>query len=525
MVSTMIDALAATAQNTPNAPYSFYEGRCTTFGELWMRARRVGGALRAFGLQPGERVAYLGKNTDRLIEIIFGAAIARNTCVVLNWRLAMPEWVDIAHDCSATTLFTDHEFIQQARDLADQTGLITRIVAIDLADLPNDPRVVDHDRLVQGNEPIEPHNIQPEDDFLQLYTSGATGKPKGVPQTHAMHLSQRAQWESRIGRFPAGDRFLVFMPFFHAAGITYPLFALQYGTEIEIHRAADPVRIIEALGSGRISSTVVVPTLLAMLVPKIQPGMFPALKRIHYGASAVDRPLLRKAMDVFGCDLVQIYAATETTAALTILTPEDHRKGVANEHLWSSAGKPGAGAQLRIVDAQGMEAPVGQAGEIQVKSASVLTGYWRNEAATREAMNDGWYRTGDLGHLDAEGYCYVVDRVKDMIISGGENVYSSEVENVLAQCPELTEYAVVGAKDPQWGEVVTACVVLKPGQHVNLTQLQDRARVCLAGYKLPRRLEIFEVLPRNPMGKLQKHLLRDQVSARDRAVTAPTSSV
>jgi acyl-CoA synthetase (AMP-forming)/AMP-acid ligase II len=514
MGPTMIDQLAASAQRAPTAAYSHYEGRVTTYGELWDRARRVGGALRDLELPRGERIVYLGKNTDRLIEILFGGAMAHHPCAVLNWRLAMPEWAAILVDSGATTVFADHEFVQQARALADQGGQIRRIIAIDLPQLPDDPRVSDHDALLQASTPLTPEGITPEDDFMQLYTSGTTGRPKGVPQTHAMHLSQRAQWESRIGRFPEGDRFLVFMPFFHAAGISYPLLALQYGTEVEIHRAAEPERIIEALSSGRISSTVMVPTLLSMLTPKIQPGMLPALKRIHYGASAIDRGLLLRAMEVFGCDLVQIYAATETTAALTILNPEDHRRGLGNEKLWSSAGKPGEGAQMRIVDAQGQDLPAGVPGEIVVRSGSVLRGYWRNEAATREALREGWYHTGDMGYLDDEGYCYVVDRVKDMIISGGENVYSSEVEQVLADCPELAEYAVVGVPDPHWGELVTACVVLKPGASLSLDMLQQRVRARLAGYKVPRRLEAFAALPRNPIGKLQKHLLREQVQQR-----------
>ena len=521
MGPTMIDQLAASAQRAPQAVYSHYEGRTTTYGELWERARRVGAALQAMALPAGERVAYLGKNTDRLIEIIFGGAMVQHPCVVLNWRLALPEWVDILADSGATTVFADFEFVQQARELADQGGQIRRIISIDLATLPDDPRVTDHEALVQASEPLNPDRIgsqvSPQDHFPQLYTSGTTGRPTGGPQTHAMHLSQRSQWESRIGRFPEGDCFLVFMPFFHAAGITYPLFALQYGTQVEIHRAAEPARILAALRSGRISSTVVVPTLLSMLTPLIQPGMLPALKRIHYGASAIDRGLLLKAMEVFGCDLVQIYAATETTAALTMLSPEDHRRGLVNEKLWSSAGKPGEGAALRIVDAHGHELPQGQMGEILVQSASVLSGYWRNEAATAEALRDGWYHTGDLGYRDAEGYVYVVDRVKDMIISGGENVYSSEVEQVLADCPELAEYAVVGVPDPHWGEVVTACVVFKPQASLGLEALQARVRARLAGYKVPRRLEVFSALPRNPMGKLQKHLLRAQVQARTTA--------
>ena len=522
----MIDALAVQALRQPQAVYSVYEGRTTTYAELWDRARRVGGALQAMGLPAGERVAYLGKNTDRLIEVIFGGAMTRHPCVVLNWRLALPEWVDILRDSGATTVFADAEFVQQALQLADQLAdhghQIGRVIVIDGGVLPNDRRLSDHEVLLQASQPLAATEVQPpigpEDDFLQLYTSGTTGRPKGVPQTQAMHLSQREQWADRIGPFPPGDCCLVFMPCFHAAGISYPLLALQYGTSVEIHRQADPAKIIEALGSGRISTMVMVPTLMAMLVPKMQPGAFPALKRIHYGASSVDRGLLVRTMETFGCDLIQIYAATETTAALTMLNPDDHRRGLQQPQLWSSAGKPAASCQLRIVNPEGHDLPTGQPGEVLVRSGSVLRGYWRNDAASRDALRGGWYHTGDMGYLDDEGYLFLVDRVKDMIISGGENVYSAEVEQVLADCPELAEYAVVGVPDAQWGELVTACVVLKPGAALDLETLQARVRERLAGYKVPRRLEVLPALPRNAMGKLQKHLLRAQLSPA--AVTA-----
>lgn len=510
MALTMIDVLDATADRLPDTPYCEYENRTTTFGEFRDHARRVSGGLVAMGVAPGDRVAYLGKNTDRLLELIFGVAMTRATCVVLNWRLAMPEWRDIVDDSGARILFADQEFVEQAQALAGLLPQVSRIVTIDAGSVEH-PKVSDYDDLLRGNEPRLPVGVLPEDDFLQLYTSGTTGRPKGVPQTHAMHLSQRAQWEARLGPFPQDDRVLVFMPCFHAAGVTYPLFAMAYGTQVEIHRAADPAKIMQSLASGRISTTVMVPTLLAMMVPKLQPGMFPALKRIHYGASSIDPLLLEKVMHVFGCDLIQIYAATETTAALCILSPEDHRQGLTRRELWTSAGKPGGDAQLRIVDVDGRDVPTGTPGEILVRSGSTLRGYWRNPQATADAIRDGWYHTGDMGRLDAEGYVYVVDRVKDMIISGGENVYSSEVENALASYPGLAEYAVVGVQDTQWGEMVTACVVPTPGENPTLESIQEHLRPLLAGYKIPKRLEVMPTLPRNPMGKLQKHLLRSKL--------------
>lgn len=507
MALTMIDVLDATADRLPDAPYCEYELRTTTFGEFRDHARRVSGGLVAMGVSPGDRVAYLGKNSDRLLELIFGAAMARATCVVLNWRLALPEWRDIIEDSEARLLFVDQEFVEQAKSLAAQLPQISRMVTID-AGAPAHTNVSDYDDLLRQNAPRLPVDVRPDDDFLQLYTSGTTGRPKGVPQTHAMHLSQRAQWEARLGPVPQDDRSLVFMPCFHAAGITFPLFAIGYGTSIELHRAADPAKIMQSLMSGRISSTAMVPTLMAMMLPKLKPGMFPALKRIHYGASSIDPALLEQVMAVFGCDLIQIYAATETTSALCILTPEEHRQGLTRRELLTSAGKPGGDAQLRIVDSQGRDTPVGTPGEILVKSGSTLRGYWRNPDATGAALQGGWYHTGDMGRIDAEGYVYVVDRVKDMIISGGENVYSSEVENALASYPGLTEFAVVGLPDPQWGEVVTACVVPKAGETPSLESIQTHLRPLLAGYKIPRRLEVMPALPRNPMGKLQKHLLR-----------------
>lgn len=510
MSLTMIDVLDATADRLPDGLFCTYEQRQTTFGQFRQRSRQLAGGLSSLGLRPGQRVAYLGKNTDRLLELVFGAAMVRATCVVLNWRLAAPEWEDILLDCGACLLFADHEFVVQAQALAQRLPQVERIVTID-ASPSGEERMMDHDALVASSMPLVPQGVQPEDDFLQLYTSGTTGRPKGVPQTHAMHLSQRAQWEDRIGPFPADDRVLVFMPCFHAAGISYPLMALAYGTQVELHRAADPARIMEALTSGRISTTVMVPTLLAMMVPQMRPGLCPALRRIHYGASSIDPVLLTRTMEVFGCELVQIYAATETTAALCILSPQDHRRGVEQPGLLASAGKPGGDARLRIVDSQGQDVPTGQPGEIVVRSGSVLRGYWRNPQATADALKDGWYHTGDLGRIDAEGYVYVVDRVKDMIISGGENVYSSEVEKVLALHPALAEFAIVGVPDAQWGEVVTACVVTQPGHTIDLPSLQEFLRPHLAGYKLPRRLELRSTLPRNPMGKLQKHLLRAEL--------------
>jgi acyl-CoA synthetase (AMP-forming)/AMP-acid ligase II len=324
-----------------------------------------------------------------------------------------------------------------------------------------------------------------------------------------MHLSQRAQFESFTGPWARDERFLGFMPFFHAAGITFPLFCAGYGTQIEVLRMLEPAAVMEALTSGRITSTAAVPTILSLLLPALEPGHVKGLRRIFYGASGIDAGLLTRAIDRLGCDFWQIYAATETTAALTMLTPDDHRRAGP---LLASCGRASPLARLRVVGDDGEEVPAGTVGEVLVKSDSVLRGYWRNEAASRAVLQGGWYRTGDLGRRDEAGYLYLVDRAKDMIITGGENVYSAEVEQVLAGVPGVAEQAVVGAPDAHWGELVTACVVPKAGAELTLDAVREALKPHLAGYKLPKRLELLRSLPRNSMGKVQKHVLRDSLA-------------
>lgn len=504
MSTTMLDALRAHAASRPNDPHLHFMGRTTTWGDAWTRALRTAATLQAWGVREGDRVAVLGKNSDRMLELLYGAAAIRATAVILNWRLSVAEWQAIVEDSGARVMLADPDFAAPAAMVASSGGL--RLAYLDIPGLPLPEGGEDFATAVAAHAPLDEVLARPDDHFLQLYTSGTTGQPKGVPQTHRMHLAQRAQFESFTGPWPADERYLGFMPFFHAAGITFPLFSAGYGTQVEILRMLDPAPVLEALTSGRITTTAAVPTILTMLLPVLKPGQVQGLRRIFYGASGIDAGLLSRSIEVLGCDFYQVYAATETTSALTILTPEDHRKGGA---LLSSCGRPSPLAHVRLVSDAGEDVAQGQVGEVLVKSDSVLKGYWRNEAASSAAIVDGWYRTGDLGWRDAEGYLYLVDRAKDMIISGGENVYSAEVEQHLALVPGVAEQAVVGVPDEHWGEVVTACVVPKPGAEVTLEAVREALKPRLAGYKLPKRLDILTTLPRNPMGKIQKHVLRE----------------
>jgi acyl-CoA synthetase (AMP-forming)/AMP-acid ligase II len=508
MSGTMIDLLQEAATQVPDKVYCIYEGRRTSYSEFFDRVRRVAGGLDALGLPADERIALLCKNSDRVVEVLYGGAMARHPLVLLNWRLAPAEWVDVTRDAGVRILFTDFEYVAQARAIADKLPSVKTIVVIDPNARCDDPRVVDYETWLEGAQPLATWCISLEDDFLQLYTSGTTGRPKGVVQTHANHNSLAEQWLDLMGPFPADEHFLIFTPFFHASGITFPLVFARYRGTVEIQRAVDPARILAALEGGQVTATAMVPTLIGMLTPLARKGAYPSLRRIYYGASTIDAALLGRAMDVFGCEFTQIYGATETAAALTLLSAADHMRG---GHVINSAGKFSKHAQVRLVDPSGADVPAGQAGEVWVKSRAVMKGYWRNPAATKEALVDGWYRTGDVGRIDEEGYLYVIDRAKDMIISGGENVYSAEVENALAAHPSVAEVAVVAAPDARWGEAVAACIVPRPGTAPTLEELRTFLRERLAGYKMPRKLVLMAALPRNSTGKVLKFALRAQM--------------
>ncbi|MCW5668702.1 MAG: AMP-binding protein [Hydrogenophaga sp.] len=507
-MDTMIDALQSAAAEAPDRTFCVFEQRRTIFADFFDRVRRVAAGLQAFGLAKDQRIAFLGKNSDRALEVVYGGAMALHPAAVINWRLALPEWIDIVRDTGSTVLFADGEYLTQALEVTKALPVIRQVIVIDGPAQRPDAPTLDYDTWLEACSPLQTWAISADDDFLQLYTSGTTGRPKGVRLTHANYASLVEQWCVLIGPPPSDENLLIFMPFFHASGITFPILAVRYRTSVEIQRAPDADRIFQALESGRVTAMVMVPTLIGMLVPKASAGAYPKLRRIYYGASTIDAPLLERAMAVFDCEFVQIYGATETTAALTLLSPDDHRRG---GHYITSAGRFCSLSQVHLTSPEGTRLPPGETGEVWVRSASIMKGYWNNPDATRDAIVDGWYRTGDVGRVDDEGYLYIVDRAKDMIVSGGENVYSAEVENVLAAHPHVKEVAVVASPDAHWGEIVTACIVPHPGHDMTLEGLREFARERLAGYKLPRRLVLLDALPRNPLGKVLKGTLRTQM--------------
>jgi acyl-CoA synthetase (AMP-forming)/AMP-acid ligase II len=343
-----------------------------------------------------------------------------------------------------------------------------------------------------------------------MYTSGTTGRPKGVETTHRNFHTLEVAGSAVGPAWHPGDVSLVCMPLFHIAGAGWALLGLYNGCRNIILPDVVPADILRLIESERVTKTLFVPAVILFLLqePACATTDFGSLELIEYGASPIAQDVLRRAIEAFGCRFLQLYGLTETTGAVTWLPPEDHdpERGAR----MASCGKPWGDVELRIVDPAGAALPAGEVGEIVCRTAQVMAGYWNRPEATAAAIRDGWFHTGDAGSVDADGYVYIHDRIKDMIISGGENVYPAEVESALFEHPAIADIAVIGVPDPTWGEVPKAVAVLAPGAHLSLGELQAFARERLAGYKVPKSLEIVDTLPRNPSGKVLKRVLRER---------------
>jgi acyl-CoA synthetase (AMP-forming)/AMP-acid ligase II len=360
-----------------------------------------------------------------------------------------------------------------------------------------------------ATDPNEPGTA--DDVALQLYSSGTTGLPKGVMLTHDTCLFSFAQLHDTLN-LSEDSVSLVAMPLFHVVGAYWALVGLRYGVTAVLERDVDPARLVGAIGEHRVSHAVVVPAVIQFMltVPGVDEADFSSLECIVYGGSPISEAVLTRAVQVFGRKLVQAYGMTETGGAVSLLGAQDHDPGGPLAHRLRSAGRPMPHCELRIVDPDTLaDRPEGTVGEITVRTRQNMKGYWRLPDATAATLlPGGWLRTGDAGYVDADGYLYIHDRVKDMIITGGENVYPAEIESVLMAHPAVSDVAVVGVPSDRWGETPKAFVVRVPGADIAAGEIIDYARRNLARYKCPTSVEWRESLPRNPTGKLLKKELR-----------------
>jgi acyl-CoA synthetase (AMP-forming)/AMP-acid ligase II len=486
-----------------------FEGRVTSYAQLDGHASKVANALAASGVRPHERIAYLGKNSDLYFELWLGACKANVVIAPVNWRLAAPEIAFIVRDCQAAMLFVGPEFVDLVRGIKSQLGDV-RIIMTTEAGAPEWPDYTPWRDAQDSDDPMLP--LTERDIAIQLYTSGTTGKPKGAMLSHANFLSlvqladiDKPDWN----QWTADDVSLVAMPVFHIGGSGWGVFGLYYGARGIIMREFDPTKVLDFFVRFGITKLFMVPAAMQFIVrqPRAREVDFSKLRYILYGASPIPAALLKECIDVFGCGFVQLYGMTETTGTIVVLPPEDH---VAGRDCIRSAGKALPGVELAILDADGQKLPPGEVGEIATRSGSNMVGYWNLPEDTARTLGaDGWLRTGDAGYMDADGYLYIHDRIKDMIISGGENIYPAEVESAICDHPDVAEVAVVGVPDDTWGEAVKAVVVMKPGKSVTVADLICFTRQRIAAFKTPKTIDFIAALPRNASGKILRRNLRE----------------
>ncbi len=485
-----------------------------TWGEEFDRACRVAQAARRDGLDVGDRIAFLDRNGMAYFDFLFGGSLIGAVNVAVNWRLAPAEMAAIIDDSGAPLLVVHTDYLEALAAMPGGLPAVRRIVVVGDAGAMEgvDPRAEPFSSWVEGCPAEDPGHVGPPDEVsMQLYTSGTTGLPKGVMLTNA-NLS------TAIGS--AGDTFsisddtvsLVAMPLFHIGGSGWALCAMSRGGRSIILRDVDPTVLLDLIAREGITEMFVVPAVLMMLLatPSLATTDLSSLRLIFYGASPISEDVLVKCMAAFGCGFCQVYGMTETTGAITALPFDDHDPDGPRRGLLRSAGKPHEGVELRVVDPDtGKDADVGEVGEVWTRSPYNMAGYWGKQDETARTIDaDGWLRTGDAGYFDDDGYIYLHDRIKDMVVSGGENIYPAEVENVLLSHPAVVDAAVIGVPDDKWGETVKAIVVLAPGADLDEDDVIAHCRRSLAHYKCPTSVDAVAALPRNPSGKILKRELR-----------------
>lgn len=482
---TIAELIRWRAERHPDLEAIWYEGKSQTYAELNDSSSKLAGGLVAkLGLQPGDRVAILDKNCAAYMELLFALDKAGVVAAPINWRLTANEVTLIIQDMKPKLVVTGAEF--------KATGAAAGIPTMTFGELPrggDDPR-----RDVDGAV------------STQFCTSGTTGLPKGAMLTGWNMLNTGLCLAIEMPELREGGRSLVAMPMFHLGGAGWAIWSMQEGTTLVIVREVVPDALLKVIVEQKIEVALLVPAVMLFLteLPQSKTADFSALKHITYGTAPISPDLLRRSIETFKCRFSQIYGLTETTGPFTALTHEHH----VGEKLLS-CGRPMYGARAKIVDANGKDLPPGEIGEILYQGESLMVGYWGRKKETDEVMRGGWFHSGDAGYIDKEGFIFIKDRIKDMIVSGSENVYPAEIEATLAGHSDIVEVAVIGVPDERWGESVKAVVVKRAGSKLTAEALIDWTRDKLAGYKRPRSVDFIDALPRNASGKMLKRKLRE----------------
>ncbi|MGO4617481.1 long-chain fatty acid--CoA ligase [Nocardia sp. 2YAB30] len=507
----LTQGLHSAVQQNPDGVMLIYGDRTKTFREVGDRVARLAGALRTLGVAAGDRVAILGLNSDRYGEYLLAVPWANAVLNPVNIRWSVAEIVYSLADSQTSVLLIDDAFAPILPAL--KQGYPALKTVIHYGDGPTPDGTLSYEELISTNDPIEDARRGGDELAGLYYTGGTTGFPKGVMLSHA-NLISSTLGAIASGYLPKpGARWLHAAPMFHLADLAgWTEQVILGGTHIIIP-SFEPVAVLTAISAHKATDTLLVPVMIQLVVdhPARTEHDLTSMEHVLYGASPISEAVLERAMKAFpGAGFTQCYGMTELAPVATLLGPEDHEKGMLR-----SAGRAAPHVEVRIVDDLGNEVPRGTVGEIIASGANVMLGYWNRPDDTAAAIRDGWMHTGDGGYMDENGYVFVVDRIKDMIVSGGENVYSAEVENAIATHPAVASCAVVGVPDPEWGERVHAVVICQPGTEVSFDEIRDHTKTLIAGYKAPRSLEIVTELPISGAGKILKRELRKKYWGED----------
>lgn len=504
----LTQGLQRALQQTPDSVVTICGARRRTFSEFGQRIARLAGALQQLGMAPGDRVSTLALNSDRYIECMMATWWGGGALNPVNIRWAVPEIVYSLDDCDTGILFVDDHFLPLVPGIRASARRAPVVIYIGEGQAPQG--MLDQEQLIAASAAVADAGRGGEDLACIMYTGGTTGFPKGVMQSHLNLWSACIQ---RMAEYPQGseNRDLFVMPLFHIAGLARVVSGFIAGGSFVVLPTFDPAQVLATLERERITDAILVPTMIQALLehPNFAEHDLGSLQRLTYGASPTAGEMVERVLAVLpNLQLSHSYGLTEACPIVSTNPPENHSAAARASGLSRSVGRGGLGVNVKIVDPQGQEVPRGTVGEIIVRGPNIMQGYWNKPQETAKALRDGWLWTGDGAYMDDQGYLYIVDRLKDMIVSGGENVYSAEVENVIARHPAVLMCAVIGVPHEQWGESVHAVVVQKPGFTLTLDEVRNHCRDAIANYKCPKSVEFRDTLPLSSAGKILKRELR-----------------
>lgn len=517
MIDTLGDFLRNNAYKFPNEIAYNFEGTLVTFGEQFQRGNRLASALWKRGLRRQDRISIFSQNSLEFMECYAACELAGYIAATVNWRLAAPEIEWILNDSTPRVLVFEAQYAETVEKIRDKLGFIELFLCVG-GETPSWAEDY-HAFRDSGDNEGAPTRPLPNEIMHLIYTSGTTGRPKGAMRTNRAEIAVGILMATELGLI-VSDKLQLIMPVFHVGARFLQMAVHLRGGSVVLHRSFNPAEVLDAIERERVTMTHMAPTMVQAMLeqPGIEKRDLKSLHTICYSAAPMPVPVLKRGLELLGPVFLQLYGMTEGGG--TTLHKRQHRLDGTAEDLkrLGSIGQAAPNVDVKIIDDDGNEMPVGKPGEILTRTETHMAGYWNNSSATLSSLRAGWYHTGDLGYVDEEGFVYLVDRKKDMIVSGGENIYSREVEEALATHPAVSDVAVIGVKDEYWGETVRAIAVLRKGESVEESVLIEHCKTQIASYKKPKSILFVDELPRLPSGKINKVVLRQLYGAVDAKV-------